>query len=336
MNNPLISVLMPVYNGEKYLREAIESILNQTLTDFEFIIINDGSTDNTEGIILSYYDSRIKYIKNKKNIKLIETLNKGIKVSKGKYIVRMDADDISIPDRFEKQLDFLEKNPEYGLCSGNAISIDTKNKKISKKWWNNNDLPIEWLLLWENPIAHPTVMLRKEILIKYNEYYNKKSLHSEDYDLWCRMALHSKLKRLDDVLLYYRISESSVFRQNVITACSNSIESNKLYLKHFLSIDYNNMHRYFTTFSQAIGEKNVFNIEDIYHWFGIIYKAFIEKYSGSKKIKKCIFLDIKKRITKYFLLLEFKTLLKVFYKNKKNYIFLIILKKIKKKLLYFR
>ena len=116
MTSATVTVLMPVYNGEMYLREAIDSILHQTFTDFEFLIINDGSTDNSETIILSYDDSRIRYEKNDSNLKLIATLNKGIELAKGKYIVRMDADDISIPDRIEKQVAFLEKNPDVGIC----------------------------------------------------------------------------------------------------------------------------------------------------------------------------------------------------------------------------
>ena len=116
MNNlPLITVLMPVYNGEKYLQQAIESILKQTFTDFEFLIINDGSTDNSENIILSYDDSRIRYIKNEENLRLIRTLNKGIELAKGKYIARMDCDDISLPYRFEKQLKEFQNNPHLDM-----------------------------------------------------------------------------------------------------------------------------------------------------------------------------------------------------------------------------
>src|ERR1017187_7276972 len=115
-NSPYITVLMPVYNAAPFLREAIDSILNQTFKNFELLIINDGSTDNCEEIILTYKDPRIRYIKNETNIKLISTLNKGIKLSKGKYIVRMDADDISFPDRIEKQVNYMETNPAIALC----------------------------------------------------------------------------------------------------------------------------------------------------------------------------------------------------------------------------
>ena len=115
MKNPLVSILMPVYNSEKYLREAIKSILNQTFTNFELIIINDGSTDNSLKIIKSFKDNRIKIIKNKGNLGLIKTLNKGIDLAQGKYIARMDADDIAMPKRLEKQIAFFNENPDYGF-----------------------------------------------------------------------------------------------------------------------------------------------------------------------------------------------------------------------------
>ena len=121
--NPTISIILPAYNAEKYLAPAIESILQQSFKDFEFIILNDGSTDNTEKIILSYTDSRIKYIKNEKNLKLIKTLNKGIELAKGKYIARMDADDIALPTMLEECYTFFETHPEYSIVAPSVRKI---------------------------------------------------------------------------------------------------------------------------------------------------------------------------------------------------------------------
>ncbi|HGF9542707.1 TPA: glycosyltransferase family 2 protein, partial [Acinetobacter baumannii] len=126
----LVSVVLPAYNAELYLKEAIDSVLSQTFTDFELIILNDGSIDRTEEIILSYNDSRIVYVKNEKNLGLIGTLNKGINLAKGKYIARMDADDICLPERFKKQVDFLEKNNEIDLIGTNAIKINNNGDRI--------------------------------------------------------------------------------------------------------------------------------------------------------------------------------------------------------------
>ena len=116
-SQPVISVILPVYNAERFLREAIDSVLKQTFVDFEFIILNDGSTDKTEDIILSYKDPRIRYVKNEKNLKLIKTLNKGVDMARGKYIARMDADDISLPERFEKEVAYLEAHPDVAVVS---------------------------------------------------------------------------------------------------------------------------------------------------------------------------------------------------------------------------
>ncbi len=136
---PLISVVMPVYNSEKYLEEAINSILNQTFTDFEFIILNDGSTDKTEDIILSYSDSRILYIKNKTNLQIVKTLNKGIELASGKYIARMDSDDISSPERFEKLIEFMENNHEIDICSTWLETFGNRKK------------------IWKNPLSHEEI-----------------------------------------------------------------------------------------------------------------------------------------------------------------------------------
>src|SRR4051812_30773328 len=132
MKNPKISVVMPVLNGEKYLREATESILNQTFKDFEFIIINDGSTDRTEEIIQSFADPRIVYIKNEKNVGLSRVFNQGIRAAQGTYIARMDADDISLLHRFEKELEYLENNPKIDIVGSAMMIIDAEGKKVRK------------------------------------------------------------------------------------------------------------------------------------------------------------------------------------------------------------
>ena len=195
MNAPVVTVLMPVYNGEKYLTEAIDSILNQTFTDFEFLIINDGSTDNSETIILSYDDSRIRYEKNETNLKLITTLNKGIELCKGKYIVRMDADDISALDRIEKQVEFMEKHPDVGLCGTWFERFDKTGKKGAAKYAPDHDV-ICYKHLYQLHLSHGTAIFRKSILDKLNFRFDKEYAHAEDYDLFTRMALETKLANL--------------------------------------------------------------------------------------------------------------------------------------------
>lgn len=202
---PLISVVMPVYNGEKYLQEAIDSILNQTYDKFEFIILNDGSTDSSEDIILSYSDPRIKYVKNEVNLKIVKTLNKGVALSVGKYIARMDADDISLPERFEKQVKFLESNTDIDVCGS---YIQTIGAKEYKRPYPITPESVQVAMLFYSPLAHPCVMLRKTFFD--NQKYNSDYDGAEDYYLWASNIKKYKFYNISEHLLLYRLHENQV------------------------------------------------------------------------------------------------------------------------------
>lgn len=198
---PKISVVMPVYNTEeKFLREAMESILNQTFTDFELIMINDCSTTNVEEIILSYKDARIIYLKNEQNMGVAATLNVGLKNATGKYIARMDADDVSFENRFEIQYNFLEATPQYQLCSSR---ISTSKGKPSPRNINFEYQKAK-LILRGNPIIHPTVMFNREFFANNSLYYRDGLPFIEDWDLWFRLSLVGKFAILPEKLVYYR------------------------------------------------------------------------------------------------------------------------------------
>lgn len=203
-----ISVIMPVYNtNEEYLKEAIESILNQTYSDFEFIIINDGSDNDVEKVILSYTDKRIKYIKNEENLGLIKTLNKGLAISSSEYIARMDSDDISLPTRFEQQIDFLDKNNEVDVL-GTWFKMLPQNE-IIKRPTSSQDIK-NFLLFINCPIAHPTVMMKKSFIEKNNYRYNENDKHAEDYGLWLSMMDKTEFAIIPEVLLDYRWHENNI------------------------------------------------------------------------------------------------------------------------------
>lgn len=204
MKEPMVTVLMSVYNGEKFLKEAMESILNQTFTDFEFLIINDGSTDKSVEIIESYDDSRIRLINNEKNLKLIASLNKGISLARGKYIARMDCDDVSMPERLEKEVEFLENNPEYGLVGSCITVIDGEGREQYKKDYpSNNDL-IKLFLSLCCPLAHGSIMAKTE-LFRQNLYGSEEYPAVEDYELWNRMARTTKIHNIPEYLFKYRV-----------------------------------------------------------------------------------------------------------------------------------
>lgn len=205
-NQPVITVLMPVYNCELFIEEAVESILNQTFTDFEFIIIDDCSTDGTVAIINKFADARIQLIQKEKNTGYTNSLNYGLTIAKGKYIARMDGDDISMPERFAKQVDFLEANNDIVLCGAVFKIIGTG--EIINVPENHDDIKFGMLLRCR--IGHPTVMIRKKVLIDNNINYDHEMEPAEDYDLWVRLLEIGKLHNLQECLLAYRIHENQV------------------------------------------------------------------------------------------------------------------------------
>jgi glycosyltransferase involved in cell wall biosynthesis len=206
LKNPLISVIMPVYNAGLYLRTAIESILNQTFSDFEFFIIDDASTDNSVEIIQTYSDKRIKLIVKPVNSGHTKSLNYALQITKGKYIARMDADDFSYPHRFERQILFLESNPNIILC-GTWFKMIPMNEVI-KHPQDNDDIKL--LMLDHNAVAHPSVMLRREFLVEHQLQYDSLMEPAEDYDLWVRIISIGEIANLPEVLLDYRIHSSQI------------------------------------------------------------------------------------------------------------------------------
>ncbi len=209
--NPLVSIIMPVYNGEKYLREAIDSILNQTYRNFEFIIVNDGSIDKSEEIIQSYTDSRIRYFKNEKNIGLDATLNNAFTIAKGEYVARMDCDDLSHHMRLEKQVEFMESHLDYDLVGSQYINIDSSRKPCEIVAQAQDSDEIKYAIQSVNCFCHGSVMFRTSFLRKYSIFYNHEYSPYEDYELWTRIAQMTKVKNLPEVLYAYMINPQGMY-----------------------------------------------------------------------------------------------------------------------------
>jgi len=200
---------MSVYNGEKYLREAIDSILNQTFTDFEFLIVNDGSTDRTAEILRSYDDARIKIINNEENIGLTKSLNKGLGMARGEYIARMDADDVAIPERLEKEFEFMESHLDYAAV-GTLIKILDKNSKvIGSVDKPTEDDQIREFLKKDNCIAHGSAMIRN-VCLQDVGLYDESMEKAQDYDLWLRLSEKYKLFNIPEYLCMWRSHEDSI------------------------------------------------------------------------------------------------------------------------------
>lgn len=325
MNEPIVSVLMPVYNCEKYVFEAVQSILNQTFTNFELIIIDDCSTDSTVELIKGVSDKRIKLIEKPINTGYTDSLNMGILIAKGKYVARMDGDDIALSERFAKQVLFLEKNPDVILC-GTAIRL-LGEKTIWAHPSCNDEIKIK--LCYSTAFHHPTVMIKKEVLLVHN--YNKDFEPAEDYELWTRLVFVGKVANLSEVLLEYRI------HSNQISNSKRKLQEDNIERCRFLMLERLGADKYFTSkqianaFNFSIC-KSYHNVEDTLRLFDFILKSnskllifnqiYLKKDLENKKI--FLFRNFMKEgeyryIEKVFFLLKFISI--------KKFLFVLNLKK---------
>lgn len=203
---PKVSVVIPVYNVEKYVRQAIKSVLDQTFKDFEIVIIDDGSTDHTLKVIKSFKDKRIKVFKNPKNLGLVESINKGINESRGEYIARFDGDDICERERFKKQVEFLDNNPDYVIVGSQEQQINPKGEKLPSQYKvPQTDQEIRRIQYLWNFMIHPTVMMRKDVVVNVGGYRKFFKGGAEEYDLWLRMLRFGKFYNLKEKLIKKRI-----------------------------------------------------------------------------------------------------------------------------------
>jgi len=220
MNHTLVSIILPTYNGSRFLKRSIDSVIAQTYSAWELLIMDDGSTDGSFNIIteLQQTDSRIRYIKNDSNLGIQKTLNKGIKEARGVYIARIDDDDVwAETDKLEQQIDFLEENPEYVLVGTGVIQIDEQDQEIFRYLLPETDTSIRRGLLAQNRFAHSSVVFRKDIVIDLDGYNESSEVrHVEDYDLWLRMGTKGMLTNLSMYGVRLTLQASSISGTNKI------------------------------------------------------------------------------------------------------------------------
>jgi glycosyltransferase involved in cell wall biosynthesis len=231
---PRVTVLMPVYNAEKYLRDAIDSILRQTYSDYAFLIINDGSTDDSVKIIQSYSDERIRVIDNEKNIGLSSTLNRGIELAIGEYIVRMDSDDISLPTRIEKQVSFMDNHPEVGVCGTwiKYIGVPRRPWRSSIYKFPTKHKDIKSRLLFGSNFCHPSVIMRKSLIERFHLRYDPEHYYTEDYGLWQTCSFCFPLANIPEVLLLYRVHPGSITNSDKTIEFENIQRINRLNIQN--------------------------------------------------------------------------------------------------------
>ena len=240
--SPAISVILPTYNCAEYLNESIQSILNQTFTDFELIIINDGSTDDTDSILTLLQDSRVRVYR-QNNQGLSKTLNRAIHLAKSNLIARQDADDISLPYRLEKQYDFLIKNPECGLIGTWATIIEGRKPTERTHCHPLDDVDIRYALLYNNPFVHTSVMFRRSALNLAGLYTTDPQRQPpEDYELWSRFSRVTKLANIGEYLVKYREVPSSICRSSNVSFCSQLVQICAENIAFYASLPSDNHH----------------------------------------------------------------------------------------------
>lgn len=303
-----ISVLMATYNTEiPMLKEAIDSILNQSFGDFEFIIIDDGSTNDSDEYLKSLKDKRIKIIWNPQNVGITKSLNIGLKEARGKYIARMDADDIALPERFEKEFTFMEQNPDVIVC-GARIGVIDENSEITKratKAKQPEDMESYRVrMLFQNPgPIHPTAMLRHQMLLDHGITYNENLRYAQDYGMWEATSHYGRICILEEELLYHRRhgQQITVARRDVQMNCDKMTQKKILTdLLDTVSDEEVNLHYKYSTgyFPEAI------ICDEIDRWYDRLLDANRKKHIyDQSKLKKRI-ITLKKNLIRQTIRLQ--------------------------------
>lgn len=286
---PLVSVLMPVYNAENFIAEAIESILAQTYSDFEFIIIDDSSTDRSVEIINSYKDSRIILIVKPKNTGYTQSLNIGLSLAKGKYIARMDSDDVSLPVRFAKQVNVLESDLKIGVCGSSYNIIGSKNVKVHP--FSHDEIQVA--MLTHCAIGHPTVMLRKSVLDLNDIKYDPSFEPAEDYCLWVKLSRYTKLVNIQEVLLNYRVHETQVSGIKRSQQLKNSDKVILQQLQNFKVTPSDDEQRIHLTLANANMQEIIkLTVKETFIWLNGLYKANRRHHNYNEFYLRCLLQDL--------------------------------------------
>jgi len=269
MNKPLLTVVMPAYNGEKYISEAIDSVLDQTFENFELLIINDGSVDNTIKIISSYKDNRIRLIDLEENKGIAYCRNLGLREADGEFLTWTDCDDLNLPTRFEKQVEFLQNNPDFGGC-GTWLSRFKADKTyyITKAFENPEKIKAA-LLFKPASIPNATAMLRLSEIRKNNLWYDEELQISEDYDFIFRCSRHLKFSNIQEVLYMYRDSETSIMKKFEGQDIKTFNISKQVFRKVLATLDINPTEKELRIHYEICSTK-IFSefseFENCYHW----------------------------------------------------------------------
>ena len=275
---PDISVIMSVYNGEAYLAEAVESIINQTFKNWELIVINDCSTDSTAEILSSFAlkDKRIKVYTNEVNLKLPSSLNKAISLSNGKYVARMDADDICLPERLEKQFKFMEENRDVALSSCRFLTLKNGVYASGGAGGRTDNDALKAMLLVSNPILHPGVIAKAEVMKNFN--YDTSLTCTEDLELWTRIAANNlKIQILDECLLIYRLHDKQITSTTLERQHTEVLKIQQKYYSCLLKEMSNEMQEFYISGIYFREKPNVYRFREYAKWLKSVSSDSVKK-----------------------------------------------------------
>lgn len=271
MDSDLVSIILPVFNAEMYLNDCLNSILNQTYKSWELVIVDDGSTDLSSEIIKSYTDPRIRYT-HQENAGVASALNLGLSIAKGHYVCRMDSDDLMCPNRLEKQISFLQFNPDVGVLGGQAEAFDEKGRRyVIKK--PLKDKALKWLMLYENPFVHPTVMFN----LKNTGDIHYPKVRMEDWELWVQLFSQTKFANLPDVVLSYRLHENQANLKYKADIINNLV----VYKSRSLVAEYFNIRKYTYLHFISLWTKSVSSVDE---YLRVILFVLRTIYRGNNQI----------------------------------------------------
>ena len=290
-HRPLISVVMPVYDCVLYLEQSINSILKQTFEDFELIIIEDCSSDGTVDVLRKFVDPRIKIINNQSNEGVSKSTNKGFKLARGKYIARMDGDDIAVKDRFEKQLRILENNPDIFVCGGLVKYLGGTNSIIKYKE-TNREIVTE--LLISCSVCMGTAMFRRKELKSY--FYDEKKRSGEDYDFWSKIVGLGEFYNIQEVLLLYRVHENQASKKHKTQQIIDDVE---IQLSLFKKLNYNSLKYSDELLTKILLVNNFISIKEFVlfiNWIEVLQKINNKTLIYSSNQFKSVLTRIKRRV----------------------------------------
>lgn len=276
---PLLSICMPFYNASRYLKESIQSVLDQTFDSFELLLINDGSTDDSLQVVGTFADPRIRVVTCPHDF--IQSLNTGLEVARGKYIARMDADDIMLPQRLQIQYDFMESHPDIAVCGTGMEYFGREKGEYIPQWLTPEEIPSSLVL--SCPLAHPTMMIRRSVLTLHNIRYNPDYIYVEDFKLCADIVKHGKLANIPRVLLRYRVSDSQICNRYAVQQAGLSRIIRKEMVDYYfslLSVDTalgNAVRTHFLPIVEQFNEQAYLSCEEYFHFMYTLIRSFMAR-----------------------------------------------------------